>query len=698
MTRLLFATALLGTSAALAAPVPVVPPDLTKDRNGYPLPKGATARLGSLDFRGPLTYVASFSADGKTLHATSGWAVLSWDANTGRPLPTKSFVPAGEYKDAGASILVGDRLFGLAWKPRVPGERGGPFGAVVALDRDTGAEVGRIPLAGHGAFGGYYSPAQRPPAVSVGADGRYAAVLSDANKRVEVYDVFTGKQLHTQPADPYLGGSLVAPDNKTLYICDAKGPVRRCELVSGKALPDLAGTGPRTLVLAVSPDGKLAATWTRGEAAAKDAGGAPRAPAAPGLTILDAAANRVLRTLELDVAPGEFAFAGPAAVVIVGLRSKPPAAPVPTLSRWDVTTGKKEWEVVDPPGTAQLNISPDGRRGVTLASNHILHPFDATTGKPLGTAVAHEAAVAWVGWSADGTTVHTADGRAVMSWTRKGERTASASPPELRAGQLPRFVSGQPLIWPVPSADGKTRELVGWDADKRGVGWRMKVEEKVERVLTHDGRRAVGVRWDEAAREWAATVYDGPGGRVLHRRTFKTGDPQAGPYWWPGLALSADGARLFVAAADVQAIDLASGKQERFAAVGPAPLPDPLFAVSADGARVLLGSRDRPGAGNPARDPVRSGVYEPKTGKQLAAHELPPVPQPGVALDPGGGRYAVWSDRGPLLVCDAEPGRRPRDLTVAGQRPTCAAFSPDGKTLAVGYADGTALLWDPSAK
>jgi WD40 repeat protein len=53
-------------------------------------------------------------------------------------------------------------------------------------------------------------------------------------------------------------------------------------------------------------------------------------------------------------------------------------------------------------------------------------------------------------------------------------------------------------------------------------------------------------------------------------------------------------------------------------------------------------------------------------------------------------------------VCDAEssatPPRKLDGHSGSNYRAWCAAFSPNGASLAVGYADGTALVWDLSAK
>src|SRR5262245_56688644 len=94
-----------------AAPVPKEP-GTAKDRDGNPLPKGATARLGSRTFVGPGLGDLTFSTDGKKLLTTTDpERVLAWDVDTGKALPAVPF-KWGEESDgerAIADTIAGDR-------------------------------------------------------------------------------------------------------------------------------------------------------------------------------------------------------------------------------------------------------------------------------------------------------------------------------------------------------------------------------------------------------------------------------------------------------------------------------------------------------------------------------------------------------------------------------------------------------------
>src|SRR5262249_8626802 len=124
---------------------------------------------------------------------------------------------------------------------------------------------------------------------------------------------------------------------------------------------------------------------------------------------------------------------------------------------------------------------------------------------------------------------------------------------------------------------------------------------------------------------------------------------------------------------------------------GPAAFP---MAVSPDGKRIAVVTRKERERGSTLR------VFEIKTGKELAAHALGSVHNPGLRFSPNGKAVAVWNVWGATVqVCDAESSQvQPRKLEGSAHHASCAAFSPNNASLAVGYADGTALIWDLAAK
>ena len=691
MIRLPAALVLLLGSGLVAGAAPV-PKDPTRDLEGNPLPKGATAHLGSLAFRGARISAVRFSDDGKRVLGWSGWSVFTWDAASGRLIETKSFAPKDEALRGEVRLVAGGRVF-CTETHRHAGPMGEPVSAVVVRDRVTGREVRRFPCSDDIAFAPDYVPAQHPPSAAVSADGRYLALVSKADKAVDVFDTDTGESLHSQPIAAYHGGTVISPDNKTLYIYDATKPIRRCELVSGKDLPDLDGTGPTTDRVAVSPDGKR--VLTRGTFFAKDEARAVQSVERESFLVLrDTVANKTIRKIELGAIPIEFAFAGPGAALVVSLKQWSPTSTVYVLSRWNVETAKKEWEVVAP-AHSHLTVSIDGKRAALLRNNCVTHTFDTATGKPVADVAAHGAAVAWVGFSSDGQTVHTAGETEIMSWTLKGERKTLATPPELRHDRFQSFAPGAPLAWVTYSLSEKKSELVGWDTAKNAIGWRVPLGDTVpERLFTHDSKQIIGIGWNQDANNWNVSVFDGPAGKKLHRWDLKT---KRETHLWPGLALTGDGKQLVLGDVSVKALDVTTGKEQLALSadtIPPVRAPGmPPLAISRDGTRWAVIQRDED-TGDSALN-----VHEVKTGKRLVSYKLEmPLYNPALLFSPNGKSVVLWTIWGWVLVFDTDSGAPRRSLEAREARPTCAAFSPNSASLAVGYQDGTTLLWDLTAK
>ncbi|MBA4065245.1 MAG: hypothetical protein C0501_16340 [Isosphaera sp.] len=666
---------LFAAATATAAP----PPD--------PLPKGATARLGSVVLFGDRLQALTFSADGKQLLAPDGDKLFAWDPDTGRALPTRPLPGGGTY----APATAGGRLFS------------GGGGGVVVRELADGREVSRIPCDGRAGFENYTYPPQIPP-LAVTPDGKYLSAVSVAGKVVEVYAVDTGKRLHAAGVEKTYGaGARPSPDGKTLYVREIGKPIRRWEVATGKALPDLAGTDGRTNLLDASPDGKW--VLTRGAGVAKDGPGAGRElEYHTHLTVHDAAANRVVGKLDVGGRPTYFRFVGQDAVVVAALAVRPPGPFVFTLSRWDVAARKRDW-VAPIPADGQIVVSPDGARiAVCPPAAGRIQVYDAATGKPPAVPPGHAGRVTWVGFSPAGDRVITADTWEVTTWGPDGGRKAVAAPPEIRdtLGLHAPALGGR-LTWAAFGRDGKTADLVAWDPDKQAFAWRMPMGDKIpHHVLSHDGNRVVGVRADPARKAVVAEVYDGPAGKSL-----RTWDVPAGPevrvfdgHTLPPLALSGDGAMLFVGTDDVvtgYATD--TGKEACQVVVGPEKVrngsrAEHRLAASADGRRIAVAQQDE------RTFVVTLRTFDVKTGRCVAEHELGKLGGNVARYSPDGKRVAVWGGAGTgVRVCDAESGRvKPVVYDGGVSRPTAAAFGPDGKSLVVGYQDGTALVWDLAAK
>jgi WD40 repeat protein len=690
------------TAFAPAAPEPKLPPDATKDRDGNPLPKGATARLGSRPFHGNGWHGISFSSDGKRLRAIPDVEqVRAWDADTGKTLPALP-IQWGDTADGEhvvASTIAGNRAVWVTQPAdRANAERVDPKAASTAyvFDLADGRGVANVRFTGTVRF---ELPHQRMGNAAVAPDGTHLAVAPENTKTVEVLDLATGKRLHTHAlTGTHDAGIYISPDSKTLYVAERRKPLRRFELAGGKELPTAAESEGNIDLIAVSPDGKRLVV--RECVGCNDDGG--KKVGDPFLTVRDLATTKTLGKFELGAYPMDFEFAGSDAVIVLTGKFREGFPPVYALSRWNATTLKREWEVPGPElpfrFSLRVVVSPDGKRFAFTDRMNFVHVYDAGTGKRVGEQSGHNTWPAWVGFSADGEQITTIGRDGVFTWAPNGERKSFTSPPELTRGRIHPTLLNKHLVWVTLTEDEKSAQLVGWDPAKGKIGWRMPVEgDGPDRVLTSDGKRCVGVAWNKGKRLWDVTVYDGPAGRKVSAWTYDKVEKGGMHWWWP-MALAADGETLFIAGDDgIVGFDVPTGKEKlRIGAGkfetdhGPAAFP---MAVSNDGKRIAIVKGERK-LGKVLR------VLEIKTGQVLATHVLGEVYRPALRFSPGGNQIAVWNVWGSTVqVCDTESDKTPpRKLAGGNYRAWCAAFSPNGASLAVGYEDGTALVWDLTVK
>lgn len=110
------------------------------------------------------------------------------------------------------------------------------------------------------------------------------------------------------------------------------------------------------------------------------------------------------------------------------------------------------------------------------------------------------------------------------------------------------------------------------------------------------------------------------------------------------------------------------------------------LAFSADG-RFLAGS------GGEVKGKGEVAVWDIKAQKVRWAH---PIERgaPAVAFSPDGKSIAVGSFTENALLFDAETGQLQSTLPGHGEAARCLAFAPDGETLAIGSYDKTIRLWN----
>ncbi len=403
---------------------------------------------------------------------------------------------------------------------------------------------------------------------------------------------------------------------------------------------------------------------------------------------------------------------------------KPPANGIHV---WDVATGeirRQFFTGAEKPSC--LALSEDGRWlaariGGSLLPGGSIRIWDLRIGETLGDDLpSHMTDIA--------TTLYSPDGRTIVTAGRDGtirvwEASTGRQMKVLRHERIVNAVSVSP--------DGAL--IASSSLDNTVRLWETATGKELHRFPGHGetgGQRAVAFSSDgERFASWGDDL-------ILRVRDVKTGvvvsERHVHPREIPPPDENEDAARraerlssqvgmisqvLFSADAQRLAIQLRAGKTYLFDGMtgeelDVLELPDGRvfgfgLALSPDGTRLATSAQQQVAAGNP---PAVRGPGAPRNGRQIIRvreiatdTEVFQVALPEWGLGPiafsADGRHLGIAIRGPpfkVRVLDAATGAVSAEFDGSRQRPESLAFSPDGKRLACGLSDGTALIWDLS--
>jgi WD40 repeat protein len=573
------------------------------------------------------------------------------------------------------------------------------------------------------------------------ADGK--SVLTVAQDHVaQVWDATTGQELRRFDVSGgntdntlFHGGVLFMPvalmgrgvaasaDGKTLAVSGGDGIVRIFDVATGKERSRLAqqeDVGPRMTSLALSRDGKRLARVTFNQQT----------------TIYDTATGKELKQFGQMAAAGpgrggrgggmvrimpyrtEFSADGKTFLLITGERDAARAMMKVVLVIWDVESGKElkrldEWPEAPVAGPAG-GAGPGGGRGfrpamamgLVVSPDHKLAalPYDAKTIVLMDLSTGKEAKrIEGVRFGGVGpmavTMAFTADSKSlvVVAPNRgvavcdvatgkltqgKAEKGKEAAQPvnvgfRGRAGQT--FVlseDGKTFTWP----EGPTLHLidVATGKDRNTTVGHTTALDSVR--FSSDGKSLLTFSTDGDLRRWDAA----------------TGKEVAAPAPRGALGignlLSPDGKVLagVLGAGEVLLFDVASGKTLHTLKVAEQAVFNPVIAFSPDSKTVAVSSMDE----------TKVRLFDVATG--LSKRELL-LPNRSEELDysvprrvvfSGDGRFLAVSDL-KLHVWEAATGRELRTLAIPeGAAFRYAAFSPDGRSLAMELSDGEIQLFE----
>jgi WD40 repeat protein len=497
-------------------------------------------------------------------------------------------------------------------------------------------------------------------------DGKVAA--SAINDELHLWNPATGKTLRViaNPYDslPHQGqlrkcqimSVAFSPDDQVLVAGLECGSVCRWDVATGKELSLWKVGKDYVWSVACSPDGKTIAAGDH-----------------KGKVVLwrTADGTKIREFQGIDFLAQGLAFTADSAAVIVGGQHN-------TILRvWDVASGK-ELEPFKGPDSwhGRLALSADGKRLVAI--NRWAAVWDVASRKLLLTLDEKATALNTSGFggvalSPDGKTLATA-GDCVRLWdVASGKPAGPPHPVHERAVWLVAFTpDGKTLL-----SSGYESDVFAWDAATGKLRGRLQtnVGRPAALAFVPGTQRLVTGGWDGAVRFWDLD-------------TFK----ETAPSWKaPGnlqrLALANDGKTVYLVtgnesdAAVLRVCDLASGKQHREwqvlkAGFGPGAtaradallLPDARKLIVASVGEVGVQLWDVGGGGAIRR--LDDGRYGPH----------------GTALSPDGRLLASVGDG--IEVREVATGKVCWTITVNNHLLWAAAFSPDGRYLAVGGTRG----------
>jgi WD40 repeat protein/serine/threonine protein kinase len=383
-----------------------------------------------------------------------------------------------------------------------------------------------------------------------------------------------------------------------------------------------------------------------------------------------------------------------------------------TAKVWEAATGR---ELLTLSGHSEwvycVAFSPDGKRLATASGDTTAKLWDAETGALLQTFRGHTKRVNAAAFSPDGRRLYTGGDDSMRVWDTSDGREAATFE---GAGGAIRSLAVSPDGSAVVAV-GSSSSAVAWDTRTRRRRLSVKVHDDWVAAVkfSPDGERFATASYDHVVKVWEAAT-----GRELVALRGHSGRAI-------GLDFSPDGLRIATSGEDrtVRLWDASTGRG--LDALKGHLRPVESVAFSPDGLSLASGSMDATvrlwrladDAEAPAvlKDTGRQrvhGLAYSRDGRVLAAayatgimlwdaergralaNVARPVATFSVAFSPDGRSLAVGDNAGTVSVHDARDGRELAANKAHADTVKGVAYSPDGLTLATAGYDGTVKLLD----
>jgi WD40 repeat protein len=391
----------------------------------------------------------------------------------------------------------------------------------------------------------------------------------------------------------------------------------------------------------------------------------------------------------------------------------------------DVATGTERLRLVFKSGVGTLAFSPDGKSlAITTGGDPGVRLWDVATGKPIRDLKGEKYRLAF---SRDGRLLASAGtDRIVLTNVTTGEEIGRLEAKMDVVMSLAFTPDWKTLV--AGCQDGKVRL---WDVPTQRL--RLQLDARMwmirDMALSPDGKTvAVGAvynairLWDVATGKELFTEHQGHDARV-NSVTFSPdgkalasgGDNQQVRLWDPAtgkqfrrlpvgarvVAFSPDGKRLgsvWTRNNTARLWDAATGEEVLrlvHEGVNTADWDTLRWLVFSPNGRSVLTLDHKHSQPGRSTGPARLHVWDAATGRHVREFRIPGTTPEGMALAPDGRAVALGGSEGTALqVWDLEAGRLIRDFLGHRQAVLTVAFSTDGRTLASGGRDQTVRLWE----
>lgn len=634
----------VATLILIFAVTPAAPAEERKDREGFPLPDEAVARVGSARLRhGRWLQRLSYSPDGKKLVSAGSGVLRVWDPTTGKLL---------RHVALDAEWIV-DSCFSADGKAVVAHDGK----AVRWFDADSGKEVRACKIAVKLMSNSYAAL----------APGGAALAVNDEGKSLVVYELPSGKLRWGEKSErSWFWPPVFSPDGKALAAFEwngrpaEKNKVKLFETATGKALREIDSPAGFLSHLTFSPDGKK----LLGEVQGGD------------LFVWDTTSGKELHRIK-PPPPG-----------VAALAFTPDGGSVVIGNQWadvlllDLKTEEVAARFRTHPTSIALTFTPDGKALAVGTGSGQISQWDLATGKALA-ASAEPIAGPWrLAFAADGKELRTTGGAfRTFDWAT-GRETHRL---DVGYGKRAWLLTASP-DWSRFAGAESDEKFVVWDKSGKVVTTLQTAAKQVVTavVFAPDGRRLYTAENNGPVRAWDAATGKELSALDKEARSVRALAVSPDGRW----LASADHPQVRAPRPEVAVWDLEKGREAYRLATRPETARTWDLAFSADGTQLAtVGAARQPGAGFVI-------VWDLRTGRERASRTGLKDEPLGVAFSHDGRTVATGAASGAVRLWEAATAGERHAFAGHTSDVYSVAFSPDDRLVAAASADAPVFIWD----